>query len=1273
MADGGRNAARGLRYQYLCTLEALMDAAEVPGCGVMAVHVEGRPGLGGTGAESIDYELSDVDGHVVSAVQVKARMSGTVMGAGQVFKALAGLVRDRDAAVYELLTSAEAGDSARDLVSVLGAGLSPRELRAAIDTILASTSAGQPRELLASLADEQLIRLGRAGAQFDPRDDEEISESLRLRLRRYRNDARAGLGDESAGLVIGYLVSEIFRRAGNSAHATVPVADFRSLLLVDGTTLARALGRRDWGVVVGPLPSAPDVRRADILDHMEAALPLQNGAAGAVPRCTLTGMSGIGKTSLVVGYLLDRADVYDAIFWAHAESEETLKASFSRIFHFLRGDDAPEPSDLAGLRDAVLTDLSCVAGRWLLILDNCADERLADCWVPQAGSGHVITTTINSARTPQGDTRIEVTAMSATQAVDLLGRRLAADMPPDGPQLSLLVELARELEGWPLALELASAYLLGSGLGMDGIPEYLDRLKLLSLGDPESVPRGYPNTLIRAIGLCVQSIHEKADHPEIPGAWAAMTALGVLRIAAYMSSRQIPVYLVMSVPEVDLGEEAFHGVSPVVVDDPGHPPAEVVRMLRAYSMVTVDERLPSDELNSAGNRMYDYAIAINSVLQEVMRDRYDSDQLTGLIVDRLAWHTQRWMYAAFEVGAYERALVLAAHASALEGHAARLNLRTNFVAYLRGNLASIQLRQNKKDQVIKLLRSEIDHYRGRSEEHARLLTCQASMQLAAVLADEMTGSADEITDLLEIAYLGTLDFVPLNPEGMAYLVTTILSILNQLVLKDVRHDRLAMLTVAVRDLAGRLPGTPMARAVRMLDQIATCMHDLGDCRRAAELARTLLASDLLTEDIQETMQARAVARNSLIEALTAQHDIEAALAEVGPFTADTRPPSMFVREIQELVHNTGYTSALLSLIGIPHAEELLASLLSDGRAELVQSAYPGEVAARIRLLCGVNAFHNGDLSLASKYADEFLDKHATREGQTAQEQGWGKVARILADGIAIRENKGEGIVRPRGRMHNESGFGQLLLFAQPVQEILISCAVELLPLFAALAVIHSELTGTPAACSVPVCWQLQGCLEYLGFDSEVIAASSLVMRDGDNRPERVGQIDHLPSLKDDGSTNGHVVVWADSFGQLVDPTIVRAQYLQAMAQGHPGLSFPVMLPVADRDTLFGATVICSSSRPTLNIAWGLLPHWTQALTPRPGSDLDTGIAYGKLAVAHITLEVVRGLNIVRADTEQLRALYPALAALLNGSSQLPRLPDEPPAAFMRLRGPDNPA
>lgn len=1256
MADGARSSAWGLRYQYLRTLEALMDAVEDHAAGVEAVHVEGRPGLVGADLDSIDYELSDASGKIVSAVQVKARGAGSLVGAGQIFGVLAGLVSDREASQYGLLINAEPGDSARDLVSALGSGQEAGALRAAIDIVLASVSAGKRQAQLRRLKDEHLARLSRVHVDFDRRDDAEISEGLRARLRWYRDRHRAGLGDESAGLLIGYLVSEIFRRAGNAIEATLSVSNFRSLILVEGATLARTLGKRDWGVMIGSLPAVPDVRRADVLDLVHSALPLTSGN-GAIPRCALTGMSGIGKSSLAAGYVLDRADIYDVIFWVDAESEQALASSFVRILRYLRGGESSLPADSAHLRDMVLSDLSCAAGRWLLILDNCVSRRIAEKWIPRKGSGHIILTTTDSASPPRAGSQVGVEGMTVPQAVELLRRRLAPAGEPDGPQLKQLVRLARELEGWPLALELASSYLHGSGLGIGGIPEYLRRLMLCSLGDPDSVPSDYPRTLIQAIDLCVQRIRKKAEAQDFRDGWAPIKALGVLRIAAYVASRQIPVYLVLSVPEIDLnGEEAFLGPNPIVADHPDYPPAEVVRTLRAQSLVAIDERLPPSRSNCEDDLQYDYTISINSVLQEVMRSKFDNDSATGFIIDRLAWHTERWMKAALELGAQERVQTLATHAAALEGHAARLNLKSDFIAYLRGNLASIHILRNANEQAAQFLRSEIGHYRGRDDEHAQLLICQASIQLAVVLAVNKAESADEIANLLETAYFILLKFVSHNPVGIAFLVSNIRTILSNLELNGVRQERLTKLATAVNDLAGMLPATRVSMALSTLDEIATCMHEYRDCGRAAELAKGLLTQDFLTEDTQETIQIRCAARSALVEAMVGINDLENAFAELDQFICDARPAAMFVRQIEDLVHNAGLHCALLTLAGNRLAGELLSRLLSDGRAELVMRSFPAETSERIRLLCGIDAFNHGDLYLALQSAEEFLANQDLNRDQSAQRRGWLKVANMLSDAVTIQRAKEEGLIGPTTPLRDASGFSRFVRFASHVQDTLTNCEIELLPLHAVLAVVHSNLSGPPGSRCVPVCYHLQGGLEHLGFDSEVIAASAMVLRTTDDAAERVGDYHQEPMLRDDGSTDGHTVLWASSFGQLVDPTIGQARHLQEAAEDNPRFSFPVVLPIASREILVGPWGIGTTSRPPLHIAWVLQPQFTSALRPVLGSDLETSLTYGKLALAHTTLEVLRSVEELRSDFKRLRTLYPQIAALLDGRRQLPELP-----------------
>jgi hypothetical protein len=171
------------------------------------------------------------------------------------------------------------------------------------------------------------------------------------------------------------------------------------------------------------------------------------------------------------------------------------------------------------------------------------------------------------------------------------------------------------------------------------------------------------------------------------------------------------------------------------------------------------------------------------------------------------------------------------------------------------------------------------------------------------------------------------------------------------------------------------------------------------------------------------------------------------------------------------------------------------------------------------------------------------------------------------------------------RLTTGGGLGRLQGLSPEIQNMLVTCEAERLPLIAALTVIHRELSGVPGECSIPACWKLHGALGHLGLDGEVVAAVARVIPDGNGVPEDIGSFQGKPSLKSDGRTNGHVVYWSESVGILVDPAIVLARRVRDMAQGDPVLGFPVLLPAPQGlQYLIRADGIGSSSRPSLTFA-----------------------------------------------------------------------------------------
>ncbi len=823
-------------------------------------------------------------------------------------------------------------------------------------------------------------------------------------LRRYRNDHRAGLGDESAGLMAGYLISEIFKSAADENRAELTVAEFRARLLVDGATLRSALRCRDWGVVVGAVPGWPDIHRAKDIERITDALPFRGGGVG-VARCTLVGLSGIGKTSLAAAYLMDRADLYDAIYWVDAESDSTLLSSFIRVLAHLTGMKGAFISNPELLRARVHDALAQSAGRWLMVLDNCVHPKSVESWIPRAGDGHIIVTSTDSAVPSQAGTKISIGPMAESEAVALVMRRLHIREEQASRDRALITQLADAMERWPLALELAAAYIAAGGIGVGGIPQYLTTLKLRSLGNTRAVPQGYPRTLVEAIYLCLERVENQSQRPDDPAGVAA----SALWCAAYLSSRRIPAHLLVTAVLMDPESAGgFQDNTPAYMNAVVCPTPEVVSILRSESLVDLDEPLPAEGLTDPG--VPDAVISVNSVLQEILREQTDADpRVPEDILGRLAYHIALWLGAAHRRSDYPRTLAFAAHAAAVDEHTTRLGADSDYIAFMRGNLAGVLRRQGDHVKATALLRAEIAQLDGRATEHCEDLCCQARIELAYMLAEEEPPALAEILDLLGNVYSILQIRAAVAPTWVTRLAVYVKAILSGIVpaqwgLSGSLVRDLSRLEAVVADLLTRLPDTPQTTAAQYLQEAELIFRSSRDAKAAIELCRRVL-SQLTSQDLEteEHNQLRHEAQRLIIEALVDSGEFTLARPELSVFFTMTEPAELYVGVRESLVHNVGRALALQWLISDEPTvamTELLRLITAPGVVEPIEAAFPGNTAARIRLLRAVNAIANSDEESASVHLEVALMGLTPNSSESIRDTGWEMLANLTATALA---------------------------------------------------------------------------------------------------------------------------------------------------------------------------------------------------------------------------------------------------------------------------------
>ncbi|KAH7016508.1 uncharacterized protein B0I36DRAFT_254347 [Microdochium trichocladiopsis] len=183
----------------------------------------------------------------------------------------------------------------------------------------------------------------------------------------------------------------------------------------------------------------------------------------------LYGLGGIGKTQLAATYIKRYRDEYSAIFWLNIKDEASIQQSFARIAtHIL--EQSTDAGSLKGLNlqqdhDKIVQAVNAwlnLAGntRWLIVYDNYDNPKLPGRkidatvdihqFLPMADQGSVVITTRVSEINIGHHIRIKKLE-SEQESLQILSKTSGRNGLQD--------DLARKLDGLPLALATAGAYL----------------------------------------------------------------------------------------------------------------------------------------------------------------------------------------------------------------------------------------------------------------------------------------------------------------------------------------------------------------------------------------------------------------------------------------------------------------------------------------------------------------------------------------------------------------------------------------------------------------------------------------------------------------------------------------------------------------------------------------------------------------------------------------------------------------------------------------------
>ena len=252
----------------------------------------------------------------------------------------------------------------------------------------------------------------------------------------------------------------------------------------------------------------------------------------AQSRVALSGLGGMGKSETAAEYAHRHLEEYLYSFWVTAHSRESLISGFVTLAGLLKLTEADAQDQMRAL-ESVKGWLGSHRD-WLLILDNADDLAMVSEFIPSGKNGHILLTT--RARAVGTVARlVEIQEMAPEEGALFLLRRakyIAEDARFDAvieADQSPAKEIATQLDGLPLALDQAGAYVEEAGCGL---ADYLDLYRSYApalLRRRGTLTSGHPDPVTTVWALSFENI-EKANP----------AAAELLRFCAFLHPDGIP-------------------------------------------------------------------------------------------------------------------------------------------------------------------------------------------------------------------------------------------------------------------------------------------------------------------------------------------------------------------------------------------------------------------------------------------------------------------------------------------------------------------------------------------------------------------------------------------------------------------------------------------------------------------------------------------------------------------------------------------------------------